>query len=161
MQLLKITTYPTPILKAKAHKVEQIDSRVRKLALAMAETMDANEGVGLAAPQVGIPKQIIIVKDAKKNLCFVNPCIVKKSKKQYRDEEGCLSLPGIFLKVKRAEKLEVIAQTPQGKNVKIIAKGLGARIFQHEIDHLHGKLIVDRVGPLQRLRLRKKLTVMK
>jgi len=123
----------------------------------MMVTMDANEGVGLAAPQVGILQRIIIVKDAQENHGFLNPEILSKSRKQATDEEGCLSLPGIFLKIKRAKEIEVAAKTIEGKTVRIQATGLGARIFLHEIDHLNGKLIIDRISPLKRFGLRKKL----
>ncbi len=154
---LQIEIYESPILKSKALEVGAVTPSLKKLISQMILTMDANEGVGLAAPQVGISQRIIIVKDAQENHGFLNPEILSKSKKQETHEEGCLSLPGIFLKIKRAKEIKLIAKTVKGKAVRIQANGLGARIFQHEIDHLNGKLIIDRISPLKRFSLRKKL----
>lgn len=136
----------------------------------MIEAMYANQGIGLAAPQIGISKRIIIVEtssDPRKTvrqkkfegrpLAFLNPRIVKKTKEQAIEEEGCLSLPEIFLPIKRPKKVEVTCETPDGKEVKIQAEGLTARIFQHEVDHLNGKLIIDRISPFKRLKIRKLL----
>ena len=146
----------------------------------MIETMYAAEGIGLAAPQIGISKRIIIVETSDnpratvreekdkprtirqlaevqgKPLAFLNPTILKKSGKPVVEEEGCLSLPGIFVRVKRSEKITLECQTPKGRTVKIEAGGLIARIFQHEIDHLNGKLISDYLNPLKKLELRLK-----
>lgn len=154
---LHIEIYKSPILKSKAREVDVADPSLKKLVLQMITTMDANEGVGLAAPQVGIGQRIIVVKDVDQNHGFLNPQILSQSKKQEQDEEGCLSLPGIFLKIKRSKEIEVIAKTVEGKAVRVQATGLGARIFQHEIDHLNGKLIIDRISPFKRFSLRKKL----
>ena len=154
---LQIEIYKSPILKKRAFPVGAITPSLKKLIQEMIVSMELNEGVGLAAPQVGISQRIIIVKDAEQNHGFLNPEILSHSKNQETDEEGCLSLPGIFLKIKRAKIVEVLAQTPQGKTVRIQAKGLGARIFQHEIDHLNGKLIIDRISPFKRFQIRKKL----
>ena len=160
-QPLQIEIYKSPILKKRALEVGAITLFLKKLIQEMNATMELNQGVGLAAPQVGISQRIIIVKDAEQNHVFLNPEILSKSKQQETDEEGCLSLPGIFLKIKRAKKIEVMAKTPQGKTVRIQATGLGARIFQHEIDHLNGKLILNRISPLKRFGLRKKLSLIK
>lgn len=140
----KLFTYPSPILSLRAQEVGRIDSETLSLIVQMKQTMDANNGIGLAAPQVGISKRVIIVKDDKENQAFLNPQILKQSKEKEEDEEGCLSLPGLFLKIKRTQRVEVLALTAEGKEVKIEAKGLAARIFQHEIDHLNGKLIIHR-----------------
>ena len=164
MPTLPIVTYPKKILKQKAEEVLRITPEIKKLIPQMVETMYKNEGIGLAAPQVGISKRIIIVetsnnpraavrKEASKPRAFLNPTILKKSGKSVA-EEGCLSLPGIFLQVKRSEKIILECQTPEGKKVKIEAGGLIARIFQHEIDHLQGKLILDHLSPLKKLKLR-------
>ena len=149
--MLKIFTYPSPILRLRAKEVERIDQETLALILPMKQTMDANNGIGLAAPQIGISKRIIIVKGDKENQAFLNPKILKQSKEKEEDEEGCLSFPGLFVKVKRAQRVEVLAVTPKGKEVKIETEGLAARIFQHEIDHLNGKLIIHRVSLWTRL----------
>ena len=154
MPTLSIVTYPKKILKQKAEEVLRMSPEIKKLVPQMIETMYAAEGIGLAAPQIGISKRIIIVetsdnprataKDGKgKPLAFLNPIIKKKSGKSVTEEEGCLSLPGVFVRVKRSEKVRLECQTPEGNTVKIEAGGLIARIFQHEIDHLNGKLIID------------------
>lgn len=157
MKPLNLVTYPDRFLKKKAVIIEKISPDIERLTLQMSYTMDKSDGVGLAAPQIGISKQLIIVKDLDANYAFVNPKIIKKGRKQLVDEEGCLSLPGIFLQIKRADEVEVEALTLNGKKVTIKAKGLGARIFQHEIDHLEGILIIDKVNPLTRFKARKQL----
>jgi len=173
MATLPIVTYPKKILKQKAEEILDITSQIKKLIPQMVETMYKNEGIGLAAPQIGISKRIIIVETSAnprvavrqekgkpfdkargKPLAFLNPVITKKSRKPVTEEEGCLSLPGIFVRVKRSEKITLECQTPEGKNVKIEAGGLIARIFQHEIDHLNGKLIIDHLSPLKKLKFR-------
>ena len=149
--MLKIFIYPSPILRLRAKEVERIDQETLALILPMKQTMDANNGIGLAAPQIGISKRIIIVKGDKENQAFLNPKILKQSREKEEDEEGCLSFPGLFVKVKRAQRVEVLAVTPKGKEVKIETEGLASRIFQHEIDHLNGKLIIHRVSLWTRL----------
>ncbi|MBI1971266.1 MAG: peptide deformylase [Candidatus Wildermuthbacteria bacterium] len=148
---LTIVKYPQPVLLKKAKPVESVTKDIVHLIPQMEKIMEFHEGIGLAAPQVGDSRQIIIVKGNTQNHAFLNPAILKKSKKQISDEEGCLSLPDIFLKIKRSEEVEVFAQTPKGKAVRIVAKGLAARIFQHEIDHLQGILIIHRANPLKRI----------
>lgn len=154
---LQIVKYPNSILKTRAKEISEFDSPLRTLISQMIATMNASDGVGLAAPQIGISERIIIVKDANQDHGFINPEIVKKSKEREIEEEGCLSLPGIFVKVKRSTTIHVVAKTAQGKVVRISAKGLGARIFQHEIDHLNGKLIINRISAWKRFQLRKKI----
>lgn len=157
MKQFPLVTYPAPILKKKAKPVANINSEMMETLQRMEYTMEGNEGVGLAAPQVGISQQMIIVKDEDSNYAFFNPKVIKEKGKRVIDEEGCLSLPGVFLKIKRKEKVEVEAQTLEGETVRIEAKGLGARIFQHEIDHLQGILIINRVNPLARWKIRRQL----
>jgi peptide deformylase len=149
--MLKIFTYPSLILRLRAKEVERIDQEILSLILPMKQTMDANNGIGLAAPQVGVSKRLIIIKDEKENHAFLNPQLLKQSREKEEDEEGCLSFPGLFLKVKRAKSVDVLALTPEGKEVTIEAEGLASRIFQHEIDHLNGKLIIHRVSLWTRL----------
>lgn len=168
MSILSIFQYPQPILQKRAAEVAKIIPGIRKLIVQMAEAMRENQGIGLAAPQIGVSKRIIIVEGSKNlqgqksnPLAFINPRIVEKSREQIVQEEGCLSLPGIFLPIKRSQKMELICQTPEGREVKIEAEGLSARIFQHEIDHLNGILIIKRVSPIKRFRLRKLLKQLK
>ena len=155
--MLKIVQYPDPILKKKSEEVRYDDKSLRSLTLQMIESMKKNQGIGLAAPQIGLSKKIIIVTEGEESHAFLNPRIVKQSKEKERDEEGCLSLPGLFVKVLRPKQVEVVAQTVEGEEVRVKARGLGARIFQHEIDHIEGKLIIHRISPLARWKLRNQL----
>lgn len=166
MKTLPIITYPKRILKKKAKKVLDIPDDVDELVVQMKETMKEADGIGLAAPQINISKRIIVVDHIQNKeeahqkdniLVFLNPSIVRKSRKQETDEEGCLSLPGLYISIKRATEVELVAQTPSGEEVHLKAKGLAARIFQHEVDHLNGKLIIDRINPFKRLKLRHEL----
>ncbi|MBI2098395.1 MAG: peptide deformylase [Candidatus Wildermuthbacteria bacterium] len=180
MATLSIVIYPAKILRQEAVEVSPITSEIKRLIPQMIETMYGSQGIGLAAPQVGISKKLIIVetsddpratvrettrhirgKPALPNrgrpLAFLNPVIVKKSKETAIDEEGCLSLPGIFVPVKRAESIEILCQTADGSKVRVEAGGLTARIFQHEIDHLNGKLIINHLDPLKKLKVRRQL----
>ncbi len=155
--MLKIVIYPNPILAKKSEEVSHDDKSLRSLIPQMIATMEKNQGIGLAAPQVGISKSIIIVTEGESSHAFLNPRIVKQGKEKERDEEGCLSLPGLFVKVSRSKQVEVMAQTIDGQEVKIKARDLAARIFQHEIDHIEGKLIIHRISPLTRWKLRNQL----
>lgn len=160
MKTLPIITYPQKILKKKAEKILDIPQDMDELVAQMKGTMKEADGVGLAAPQVNLSKRIIIVQDVEdsdESYAFLNPSITQKSRKQEIEEEGCLSLPGLYTPIKRAAEVEVTAQTPDGKAVHLKAQGLAARILQHEIDHLNGKLIIDRINPFKRLKLRHEL----
>jgi len=165
--LLEIIKYPDPILRKKSEEVKEITEEIKNLGFDMVETMTANQGVGLAAPQVGESKRIIIVQPienyfleeiAKKNpRTFINPKITRKGKETIIDDEGCLSFPGLFLKIKRAMEVEAEALNENGEKVYLKVHGLPARILQHEIDHLDGILFIDRLSFWQRLKIRKKL----
>ncbi|HDZ54698.1 MAG TPA: peptide deformylase [Candidatus Nealsonbacteria bacterium] len=157
MAILEIKKYPDPILRKKAQPVEKITDEIEKLKKDMVETMIKNEGVGLAATQVGQLKRIIIIQTEKDPLELINPKIIKRSKKTEITEEGCLSFPGLRLKIKRAKEVEISARDKVGLEVQISAQGLQARVFQHEIDHLDGRLFIDRLSFFQRLRIRKEL----
>jgi peptide deformylase len=149
---LEIVKYPNPILRKKCEKVESLTPEMKKLIEDMIETMREKGGVGLAAPQVGILKRIIVVETTEGPRGFVNPKIVKKSREKEIMEEGCLSFPGLFLKVKRAKEAEIETLDENGKRIKV--QGFLARVLQHEIDHLDGILFIDRIGFWQRLRLK-------
>ena len=157
MRTYPIVYYPTPILNKRSSVITQITEEWRALVHDMVRTMHENEGIGLAAPQINIPKRLVIVRDAKEDLAFFNAQIVSKSKETDIQEEGSLSLPGIFIPIKRAKSITVKAQLPDGNTIEMKAEGMTARIFQHEIDHLNGFLIINRVSPLARFRLRKEL----
>lgn len=157
MSILTIVKYPDPILKKKSEEVQRNGPSLRFLIPRMIEAMKNNQGIGLAAPQIGVSKKIIVVTEGGEAHVFINPRIIKQSKEKERDEEGCLSLPGIFVKILRSKQIEVAAQTLDGEEVHVKARGLGARIFQHEIDHVQGKLIIHRVSPLTRWKLRNQL----
>jgi peptide deformylase len=143
---------PEPILRRKAHKVEKIDSDLKTLIADMIETMRVAPGVGLAAPQVGVPSRVIVVEfgdendeEAPKKLyTLINPEITFPSEEKESGIEGCLSVPGLLGEVERYTKVIVRGKNRQGKIVKITAEGWLARIFQHEIDHLDGILYPDR-----------------
>ena len=154
---LAIRIYPDPILKQKTEDAAYADHGLRLLIPQMVAIMEKSQGIGLAAPQVGISKKIIIVTEGGSSHAFLNPKIIKQSKEKEQDEEGCLSLPGLFVRIPRPKQVEILAQTIDGEEVKIIAKDLAARIFQHEIDHIEGKLIIHRVSSLARWKLRNQL----
>mgnify|MGYP001431762068 CR=1 FL=1 len=135
-----------PILRQKAAAVEQINAQIKELVLNMIETLKANNGVGLAAPQIGKSLQIIIIQPdpSEPELILINPQIKKVSRKQDILEEGCLSLPNLDIPVRRPIKITVKALNLNGQKIKIRAKDLLARVIQHEIDHLNGILISDK-----------------
>ncbi len=151
----QILKYPDPVLKKKSEEVTEITDEIKRLAQDLKETMFARQGIGLAAPQVGIPKRIIVVQE-KTPLVFINPKIVKKSSETTLEQEGCLSFPGIFLKIKRANEIEIKALNEEGAKISFKSEGLMARVFQHEIDHLDGVLCIDRLSFWQKLKLKLK-----
>ena len=157
MSLLEIKIYGDPILRKPAAKVDKVDWQTRILTEDMIETMQEDGGVGLAAPQVGVSKRIIIVTNDVMPLVLINPKIIEKSRKTISGEEGCLSIPGLTLKIKRARKIMVEALDEDGKEIVVKADDLFARIIQHEIDHLDGILFVDRVDFLQKMKIKNKL----
>jgi len=150
--ILEIKHYPDPILKKKCKKVENVDEQ-EKLIKDMFDTMYSNEGVGLSACQVGIAKQIAVVDIGEGPMVFINPEIVRK-KGRMVSEEGCLSVPGVFLKIKRAKEIEVEALNEKGKRFKIKAIGLLSYCLQQEIDHLSGVLIIDRLPKVRKIKMK-------
>ncbi|HEY5674737.1 MAG TPA: peptide deformylase [Malonomonas sp.] len=160
MPLLKILHYPEPLLKQKSLPVTEFNDELRQLAEDMAETMYDAPGVGLAAPQVGALKRLIVLdcsaSDAPAELIFaVNPEIVA-GESESLEEEGCLSVPGFWANVKRFSQVTVRYQDLAGNVVQRSADGLLGVCFQHEIDHLEGILFVDRLSPLKRSLFKKK-----
>ena len=147
MALRKIETgADNPVLRKKSEKVKEINSQIKELVFDMIETMEKYDGLGLAAPQVGQSLRIIVVKPAphKESIALINPQIKKLSRRKEIMEEGCLSLPGIYLPIERSFKATVTALDVNGKSIKIKAKDILARAIQHEVDHLEGILIVDK-----------------
>lgn len=159
MAKLEILHFPDARLRNTALPVEQVDAAVRKLVDDMFETMYAAPGIGLAAIQVNVAKRIIVI-DVSENhdqpLCLINPEIIERDGAE-SCEEGCLSVPGVFETVTRADKIRVRALDRDGADIEFEADGLLAVCIQHEIDHLDGKLFVDYLSNLKRQRIRKKL----
>ena len=161
--ILPIKKYPDPVLRKKCQEVKELTEEIKKLGLDILETMIVNQGVGLAAPQVGELKRIIVVHPILKRTpeeiaartpqVFINPKIIKKSRETIIEEEGCLSFPGLFLKVKRAKEVEIEALNENGEKIHFKVEGLAARVFQHEIDHLDGILFIDRLSFWQKLKI--------
>lgn len=142
MAIRQIVKYPDPVLKKKAKTVTKFHERLHKLLDDMAETMYDAPGVGLAAPQVGILKRVIVIDIGEGLIEMVNPEIVEKSGEQIA-QEGCLSIPDLLSDVRRAEKVKVRGQDRFGNPVEMEAECFLARAFQHEIDHLNGVLMID------------------
>lgn len=143
MAVLDIKKQGDPVLRQKAKAVPQVDARIRRLLDDMVETMYSARGIGLAAPQVGISQRVIVVDIGDGPIRMVNPKIVRVGEEEEEATEGCLSIPGIIGEVWRAYDISVRGFDENGKPVKLDAEGLLARVFQHEIDHLDGKLFID------------------
>jgi len=157
MAILEIKEYGEPALREKALPVKEVTPEILNIIKDMAETMYADSGVGLAAPQVGVSKRIILVDGEEDGLIvLINPMIIK-SEGEAVAEEGCLSIPGIYSQVKRASKVTVKALNENGDPIEITKEALTARALQHEIDHLDGILFVDRIGRMERQMLLDKL----
>ena len=159
MAILKILQYPDERLHKVARKVEQVDDAVRALIRDMAETMYAAPGVGLAATQVDVHQQLIVIDVSETHddlLVLINPELVSSSGES-KCEEGCLSVPGIYDKVERAEKITVRALDAKGEEFVLHAEGLLSVCIQHEMDHLQGKVFVERLSHLKQVRIRNKL----
>jgi len=149
---LSICEYPADVLKKKAKTVNKFDRSLQSLAERMFDIIYETDGVGLAGPQVGISKRIVVIdsrQSPEQKMVLVNPVIVNREGEQTM-QEGCLSVPGAFREVKRAARVEVVAQDVTGKEIRLTAEGLLARIIQHEIDHLDGLLFIDRLDLLSR-----------
>jgi peptide deformylase len=144
MAIRRIVKYPDPILREKAQPVKKFHARLHKLLDDMAETMYDAKGVGLAAPQVGILKRVIVVDPGDGLIEVVNPELVDLEGEQLDPPEGCLSIPGLLGEVRRANRLKVKGQNRYGEPFEMEAEGYLARIFQHEVDHLNGILFIDR-----------------
>ena len=159
MALLPILRYPDPRLHKKAAFVPRVDETIRKLIADMAETMYEAPGIGLAATQVDVHKRVVVIdvsEDKTKLLALVNPEILDRSGEQVC-EEGCLSVPGVYDKVTRSERVRVRALDAQGEPFELEAGGLLAVCIQHEIDHLEGKVFVEHLSRLKQNRIKARL----
>ena len=168
MTILKLYTYPEPVLKKKAEKVAKVDDEIRHFLDDMLETMYADAGVGLAAPQVGVSKRIVVIDVEQeddeeghlskgKPLFLINPEIVWRSDEMVCGEEGCLSVPKQRAEVERHTQVRVHYTDYNGKEQEILGDGLLSVCLQHELDHLDGILYIDRISRLKRQMIVKKL----
>jgi len=153
---LEIKIYGSAVLRRKAAAVKTPEARHRELLSEMARFMYEHSGIGLAAPQVGCGESLIVVDIGTGLYKLINPRIIRREGSQ-AIEEGCLSLPGVSVKVKRAKKITLKALDHEFNPVTVTAEGLLACVFQHEIDHLKGRMIVDYASLLDKVRLKKKL----
>lgn len=161
MAVRPILTFPDPILRQKAAKVISFDNGLKKLAADMAETMYNAPGIGLAATQVGVLLQLVVVDitgtdGRRKFISLVNP-VLTEGEGNVVDEEGCLSVIDYTSPVKRFRKIKVIARDLDGNALEFTAEDRFARVIQHEVDHLQGKLFIDRISSLKRSLYKKKL----
>jgi peptide deformylase len=158
MAVLKVRKYGDPVLRKRAKPVEAVTSQIHAYIADMVDTMYDEVGIGLAAPQVGISLRLMVVghEDGRGARALINPVITEQGG-TITAEEGCLSIPGIFAPVTRAEWVKLEAQDPDGQPVSITARGLRARVFQHEMDHLDGVLFIDRLDAVTRDRVKRKI----
>jgi peptide deformylase len=159
---LEIIQYPHPTLRHPSKPLKRVDAELRKIVAQMFDLMYEHEGIGLAANQVDLPYRLFITnaegkREAKDAECvFINP-VLSRGKGQVENEEGCLSIPGVYAPVMRNETIHVQAYDLAGNEIEGDAEGLMARVLQHETDHLDGRLFIDRLGPAQLAAVRDKL----
>ena len=147
---MEIRTYGDPVLRKEAELVKQIDGGVKQTCETMVEAMIRANGVGIAAPQIGISKRIIALDIDGNFHVMINPQIVERSEDDQQVEEGCLSIPGVNALVTRRQTARIKGFTLDEKEIEIEGEGLMARAIQHEIDHLNGVLFIDHIGPTRR-----------
>ena len=166
MSIKKILVEPNKLLRQVSQPVDEVNKEIQKLMDDMLETMYSANGIGLAAIQIGVPKNLVVIdlltKEKKKDpMFFVNPKILKKSSKMSKYEEGCLSIPNLFAEVKRPSECEIEYLDYEGNKKSLKATGLLATCIQHEIDHLKGILFIDYLSKLKRDIILKKLSKQK
>ena len=155
---LRILHYPAPVLRQRAEEVPEITDSVRAVAARMIELMHEADGVGLAAPQVGLPWRLFVANSREEgdaDRTYVNPRLVRLDGDLVAAEEGCLSLPGIRAQVRRPESAVIVATDLDGREFQVESASLLARVWQHEYDHLDGVLILDKMSPLDRIATRR------
>ncbi|MFC1902440.1 peptide deformylase [Chloroflexota bacterium] len=151
MAVSPIRVLPEPVLRQKAKRVRTIDTSIKKLIEDMRQTMHSIGGVGLAAPQIGVPLRVIVIGiPEEEDIALINPEVVRR-KGERLVREGCLSVPGYFGDIKRAESVTVKGLDPDGKEIRIKAVELLAEVLEHEIDHLNGMLYIDRLESTDKL----------
>ena len=154
LALAQVRQYPDPVLRMKANDVDEIDDSVTGLVERMQGLMSEARGVGLAAPQLGILRRVLVYQAGEEEpfRALVNPRVVESGEERIVDDEGCLSLgaASVIVEVERPTTIVVEATSPEGEELRIEAEGLEARVIQHELDHLDGVLIIDRTSPEQR-----------
>ena len=164
--VLEIRKYGDPVLRQRAETVTVFDEKLARLAADMMATMEAANGVGLAGNQVGELKQIFVADTASfeltgKKLAVVNPEIVFRSSDEVVEEEGCLSIPGVYAEVRRPKKIKLAGRNLKGEKMELDAEEMIARVFCHETDHLNGVLFIDHLSALERDLLKGKLSELK
>jgi peptide deformylase len=156
MAPLRIIKFPESVLAKKSKPIELVSSDERELLKDMLETMYLNQGIGLAAPQVGVSKRAIVVDVGEGPTQLINPIIIEKIGREV-GQEGCLSLPEVMVDIKRARKIKYKGLDKDGRLIEDEAEGLLARAIQHEIDHLDGRVIIDYANPIKRIFLKRRL----
>lgn len=156
MPVRNIREYPEPVLRKKSEDVTDFGEELQSLLQDMWETMATNDGVGLAAPQIGVSLRVVVIGWRERKIVLVNPVVIEQEGEEEL-EEGCLSAPGFYEKVTRPARVVVEARDEQGEPIRLEEEGFMARVLMHEIDHLEGKLFLDRLSPLKRQYLKKKL----
>ena len=161
MAVLEIVTYPDPVLTRRAEEVEKVDGTIRKLISDMVDTMYANGGIGLAAPQVGVSKRVVVVdirlyEPSTPLISIVNPEVVAEGE-EIIHEEGCLSVPECVEGIKRKTWIKIRGLNERGREIEVEGEGMLAIALQHEIDHLNGKVILDRISRVKRDLYKKRL----
>lgn len=153
MPILKIITLPNPALREKSSEInfkKMKKGELKSLFSSMAKTMIKTNGVGLAAPQIGKNIKLAVINSKDGVFCVINPKFAKKSWACELGQEGCLSIPGVFGKVKRHKKISLVYYNLDGKKIKLTAQGMMARVLQHEIDHLDGILFIDKAVEIEK-----------
>jgi len=158
MAVLTVRKYGDPMLRRRASAVEAVTADIRRILADMVDTMYEEAGIGLAAPQVGFSLRLMVVADddGGEARALVNPVITEQGG-TLTAEEGCLSIPGVYAPVTRAEWVRLQAQDEDGRPVTMLGRGLRARVFQHEMDHLDGVLFIDRLDPVTRDRIKRRI----
>ena len=163
MALRPIVVWPDPRLREKTKAVAEVTDEIRALYRDLVDTMYAYDGVGIAAPQIGVAVKMFLVdaivagREGGDPIAFINPEILELSPQKEKSDEGCLSFPGIYVPIERARRARIRATGIDGVVFEMEGEGLFARAMQHENDHLSGKLMVDFVGPLKKRMIKKKL----
>ncbi len=158
MRQIELKTYPDPCLRVKTRALGEVDNDLEDLLTRMTDLMYESGGIGLAAPQVGVGIRVFVMDTGSGSSVFVDPEIIESSPSKTTLEEGCLSLPGITVKVSRPEKISVRARDSKGEMFTKIYDGLEAKAVQHEMEHLEGRLIIDHLDPLRRFFVTRRLS---